>query len=288
VPNGVSKVKFTVIGGRGYTPYGTAPTWPQGPGKGAIVTTELNVEPNQLYKLYVGRNGRDEVGGQLHVSLDNNQTINFSGGGGNYRPYHSGCGEGGGSASVICVKNAENTYNPIIIAGGGGGGFNGGNGGINNTCRGGNGTDRHNRTFCNIVRMCGGLGGNQCEFNITNITYGGWAQDYFSGGGGGGAIGGKAGTGSDAGGGAGSSYVNTNYAISNTTSYTTDNNYIGPLIKIEFIAPPINCVGSFVNTGECSKTCGGGIQTKTYTITTPAQYGGTACTNLNGDTENQH
>ena len=287
VPNGVSKVKFTVIGGRGYTPYGTAPTWPQGPGKGAIVTTELNVEPNQLYKLYVGRNGRDEVGGQLHVSLDNNQTINFSGGGGNYRPYHSGCGEGGGSASVICVKNAENTYNPIIIAGGGGGGFNGGNGGINNTCRGGNGTDRHNRTFCNIVRMCGGLGGNQCEFNITNITYGGWAQDYFSGGGGGGAIGGKAGTGSDAGGGAGSSYVNTNYAISNTTSYTTDNNYIGPLIKIEFIAPPINCVGSFVNTGECSKTCGGGIQTKTYTITTPAQYGGTACPNLNGDTETQ-
>ena len=254
---------------------------PPTPGKSVIVTTELNVEPNQLYKLYVGSNGRHEVGGQLHVSLANNQTIDFSGGGGVYKYGHFGCGEGGGSASVICLKNSENIYNPIIIYGGGGGGYYGGNGSINNTCIGGNGTDMSNRTRCHIV--CGGLGGNKCEFNITNIMYGSRAGDgFFSGGGGGGAIGGKAGKG-DAGGGAGSSYVNTKYEISNTTSYTTDNNYIGPLIKIEFIAQPIDCIGSFVNKGVCSKTCGPGDQEQEYKISQPAEYGGASCSKNQND-----
>ena len=58
-------------------------------------------------------------------------------------------------------------------------------------------------------------------------------------------------------------------------------------VRIYTAPAPINCIGEFVNTGDCSKTCGGGIQTKTYTITTPAQYGGTSCPNLNGDTQTQ-
>ena len=45
-------------------------------------------------------------------------------------------------------------------------------------------------------------------------------------------------------------------------------------VKIYKITP-INCVGSFVNDGECSATCGGGKQKQIYDITTPAQYGGT-------------
>ena len=40
---------------------------------------------------------------------------------------------------------------------------------------------------------------------------------------------------------------------------------------------PINCVGSFVDKGECSKTCGGGKQKQIYEITTSAHFGGKPC-----------
>jgi hypothetical protein len=40
---------------------------------------------------------------------------------------------------------------------------------------------------------------------------------------------------------------------------------------------PIHCEGSYGGFSQCSKTCGGGTQTKTYEITTPPQYGGTPC-----------
>ena len=40
---------------------------------------------------------------------------------------------------------------------------------------------------------------------------------------------------------------------------------------------PINCVGSFINDGECSKPCDAGKQKQIYQITTQSKYGGTVC-----------
>ncbi len=39
----------------------------------------------------------------------------------------------------------------------------------------------------------------------------------------------------------------------------------------------VNCEGSWSDFSECSVECGGGTQTKTYTVTTQPQYGGTPC-----------
>jgi hypothetical protein len=49
--------------------------------------------------------------------------------------------------------------------------------------------------------------------------------------------------------------------------------------------PSINCVGSFVNTGVCNKTCGGGVMQQVYTITTPAQNGGIPCPYSSGQVQ---
>lgn len=49
-------------------------------------------------------------------------------------------------------------------------------------------------------------------------------------------------------------------------------------------ACPVNCVGSWSDTGTCSLTCGGGVKQQTYTITTPAANGGTACEAVSGAT----
>ncbi|MFZ2048726.1 MAG: hypothetical protein WAV25_00250 [Minisyncoccia bacterium] len=50
-------------------------------------------------------------------------------------------------------------------------------------------------------------------------------------------------------------------------------------------APVVNCVGSWVNNSTCSASCGGGVLQQTYTITTPASGGGTACPYANGATQ---
>ncbi|MEK7568906.1 MAG: thrombospondin type-1 domain-containing protein [Patescibacteria group bacterium] len=49
-------------------------------------------------------------------------------------------------------------------------------------------------------------------------------------------------------------------------------------------ACPVNCVGSWSDTNICSLTCGGGVKQQTYTITTQAANGGTACPFVNGAT----
>merc|ERR1719331_1790139 len=48
---------------------------------------------------------------------------------------------------------------------------------------------------------------------------------------------------------------------------------------------PVDCVvGDWTDWGPCSTTCGSGLKEKTRLVTTPDQYGGTAC----GNTEEDH
>ena len=50
---------------------------------------------------------------------------------------------------------------------------------------------------------------------------------------------------------------------------------------------PINCVGDWGAWEECSVDCGGGTQSRTYSVTTDAVGGGIACEAANGTTETQ-
>ena len=49
----------------------------------------------------------------------------------------------------------------------------------------------------------------------------------------------------------------------------------------------VNCVGSWSEYGDCSESCGGGTQSRTFTVTTPASGGGTECDAANNATESQ-
>ena len=50
---------------------------------------------------------------------------------------------------------------------------------------------------------------------------------------------------------------------------------------------PINCEGSFGDYETCSVGCGGGTQSRTYTITKPAQHEGNPCSHSDSYTENK-
>jgi hypothetical protein len=49
----------------------------------------------------------------------------------------------------------------------------------------------------------------------------------------------------------------------------------------------VNCAGSWGDWGDCTVDCGGGTQTKTYTVTEAAFCGGDECEADNGDTQSQ-
>jgi hypothetical protein len=50
---------------------------------------------------------------------------------------------------------------------------------------------------------------------------------------------------------------------------------------------PISCVGSWTSWTTCSTSCASGTNTRTYTITTAAQYGGTACSTADNTVSSQ-
>ena len=49
---------------------------------------------------------------------------------------------------------------------------------------------------------------------------------------------------------------------------------------------PINCEGSWDEWGQCSNSCGDGVQTREYNITTPTQHGGLECDTSDPTTQN--
>jgi hypothetical protein len=51
---------------------------------------------------------------------------------------------------------------------------------------------------------------------------------------------------------------------------------------------PIDCEGSFGAFNSCSAECGGGTQSRTYTIQTNAEHGGATCPHINGDIDTQN
>jgi hypothetical protein len=51
---------------------------------------------------------------------------------------------------------------------------------------------------------------------------------------------------------------------------------------------PINCAGSFGAFDTCSAPCGSGIKSRTYTIQTNAEHGGTTCPHPNGHIDTQN
>jgi len=48
---------------------------------------------------------------------------------------------------------------------------------------------------------------------------------------------------------------------------------------------PVACVGAWGEWGACSQSCGGGMKSRTYAVTTPASGGGQACPANNGQIE---
>jgi len=55
--------------------------------------------------------------------------------------------------------------------------------------------------------------------------------------------------------------------------------------SVSVVNVPVNCVGSWSDNSTCSVSCGGGVKQQTYTITTNAAYGGSACPSANGATQ---
>ena len=49
----------------------------------------------------------------------------------------------------------------------------------------------------------------------------------------------------------------------------------------------VDCVGNWGVFEDCTADCGGGTQTRTYTVSVPASNGGTACIYADGDPETQ-
>ena len=66
-----------------------------------------------------------------------------------------------------------------------------------------------------------------------------------------------------------------------------DNDNNSGHVKIYKISP-VDCIGSFGAFDSCSAPCGGGTQSRTYTIQTNAEHGGATCPYTNGHIDTQN
>jgi hypothetical protein len=57
------------------------------------------------------------------------------------------------------------------------------------------------------------------------------------------------------------------------------------LVTTEAVAAPVPCAGRWGAFSECTAACGGGTQTRTYTVESAALNGGEACPQVTGATE---
>jgi hypothetical protein len=55
--------------------------------------------------------------------------------------------------------------------------------------------------------------------------------------------------------------------------------------KLSVEGAPVDCLGAYGSWGECSVECGGGVQQRTFAVTTPAARGGANCAQANGAAE---
>jgi len=242
VPEGVTRAIFNIIGGNGGKTY-YYNRWGGDGGKGAHITTTLNVVPGEIYKIFIGKNGNRTKGGQLKLNED------FSGGS-TIVKYNQERGSGGGSASVI-YKVVDNTNIPLIIAGGGGGG-----------------------SYYYSGHIAGGSAGvdsllTKTKDWETHQRNGDSTNNYRYAGGGGGYIGGKIriyhGNANKSH--AGASFVNHNYT-DNNSEITIKNSSSNPEIYIKYIENNITTTTTLPTTTTTLPTTTTTLPTTTTTLPT--------------------
>ena len=286
VPDGVTEVIITVIGGKGgiydYTDINGQYSNKTGGFGGSVKAKTLSINQGDVFNFYLGNNGDDftddnniiKAGGVSSDATTTNPRGNFGGGYGNM-------GGGGGAASYITLNNNST---PLIIAGGGGGAsrVNNGSSGCQNYTNTGGGNGEN---YYGYLNGKGGSGTEDPDVMNSNLTQGktrGLNTEQFvtGGGGGGGCEGGSSGYG--AGGGAGGSFLDSTKF--SKIDYLTDINGVPSIIFEYYIKYPTTTQSP--NTTPNVPTTTPYVPTTTQNVPTTTPYVPTTTSNVPTTTSN--